>query len=194
MKFEWDEAKNRSNIRKHGIDFTDAVEIFKHTALTAADGREDFGEDRWIAFGWMQLIVAVVGIRRAQRRHHPDHFGAQSNQARNKTLRASACILIRFTAASRQQKVGAHIMSNATKTDWKRLEAMPDSSIDTSEMPELGDDFFQRAELHTPPKQAVTMRLDADVLAWFKEQGQGYQTRINKLLRAYMLAQQKQHS
>jgi uncharacterized protein (DUF4415 family) len=85
-------------------------------------------------------------------------------------------------------------MSKATKTDWKRLESMPDSSIDTSEMPELGDDFFQRAELHAPPKQAVTMRLDADVLAWFKEQGQGYQTRINKLLRAYMLAQQKQHS
>ncbi|HMC44068.1 MAG TPA: BrnA antitoxin family protein [Caballeronia sp.] len=48
--------------------------------------------------------------------------------------------------------------------------------------------------MHSPPKQAVTMRLDADVLAWFKEQGQGYQTRINKLLRAYMLAQQKQHS
>jgi uncharacterized protein (DUF4415 family) len=91
-------------------------------------------------------------------------------------------------------KVGAHTMSKASKTDWKRLEAMPDSSIDTSEMPELSDDFFQRAELHTPPKQAVTMRLDADVLAWFKEQGQGYQTRINKLLRAYMLAQQKHHS
>jgi uncharacterized DUF497 family protein len=60
MQFEWDEVKNRSNIRKHGIDFTDAVEIFKHTVLTAADGREDFGEDRWIAVGWMQLIVAVV--------------------------------------------------------------------------------------------------------------------------------------
>ena len=64
-------------------------------------------------------------------------------------------------------------MSKATKTDWKRLESMPDSSIDTSEMPELGDDFFQRAELHTPPKQAVTMRLDADVLAWFKEKARG---------------------
>ncbi|MFC6945449.1 BrnA antitoxin family protein [Paraburkholderia dipogonis] len=45
--------------------------------------------------------------------------------------------------------------------------------------------------MHVPPKQAVTMRLDADVLNWFKEQGQGYQTRINKLLRAYMLAQQR---
>ena len=85
-------------------------------------------------------------------------------------------------------------MSKTTKTDWKRLEAMPDSSIDTSEMPEIGDEFFLNAELQRPPKQAVTMRLDADVLAWLKEQGEGYQTRINKLLRAYMQAQQKRHS
>jgi uncharacterized protein (DUF4415 family) len=89
--------------------------------------------------------------------------------------------------------VGAHAMSKTTKTDWKRLEAMPDSSIDTSEMPELGDDFFQRAELHTPAKQAVTMRLDADVLTWLATRP-GYQTRINKLLRAYMQAQQKRQS
>ena len=60
MQFEWDEVKNRSNIRKHGIDFTDAVDIFNHPLLTAADCREDFGEDRWIALGWMKLTVAVV--------------------------------------------------------------------------------------------------------------------------------------
>jgi uncharacterized protein (DUF4415 family) len=43
-----------------------------------------------------------------------------------------------------------------------------------------------------PPKQPVTLRLDADVLTWFKSQGQGYQTRINKLLRSYMEAHQEQ--
>jgi uncharacterized protein (DUF4415 family) len=83
------------------------------------------------------------------------------------------------------------MMVKASGTDWKRLAKTDDAQIDTSEVPELGDDFFQRAELHVPPKQAMTMRLDADVLNWFKEQGQGYQTRINKLLRAYMLAQQR---
>jgi uncharacterized protein (DUF4415 family) len=83
------------------------------------------------------------------------------------------------------------MMAKASGTDWKRLAKTDDAQIDTSELPELGDDFFQRAELHVPPKQAVTMRLDADVLSWFKEQGQGYQTRINKLLRAYMLAHQR---
>lgn len=63
--------------------------------------------------------------------------------------------------------------------------------VDTSDIPELDGDFFRRAELRVPAKQTVTMRLDADVLAWFKEQGAGYQTRINQLLRQYMLAQQR---
>ncbi|WP_248921000.1 BrnA antitoxin family protein [Pseudomonas entomophila] len=63
--------------------------------------------------------------------------------------------------------------------------------VDTSDIPELDDDFFRRAELRLPAKQTVTMRLDADVLAWFKAQGAGYQTRINQLLRQYMLAQQR---
>jgi uncharacterized protein (DUF4415 family) len=71
---------------------------------------------------------------------------------------------------------------------------MQDSDIDTSEMPELDDTFFARAQLHVPPKKAVTMRLDADVLTWLKEQGQGYQTRINTLLRAYMQAQQQRQT
>lgn len=54
---------------------------------------------------------------------------------------------------------------------------------------ELGDDaFLKNAELNIPRKQIVTIRLDADVLDWFKKQGKGYQTRINKLLRSYMEA------
>lgn len=79
-------------------------------------------------------------------------------------------------------------MSNASKTDFKRLSKLKDKDIDTGDIPELGDDFFKNAELHVPAKQAVTIRLDADVLEWFKSQGAGYQTRINQLLRQYMQA------
>ncbi|HVW52812.1 MAG TPA: BrnA antitoxin family protein [Trinickia sp.] len=85
-------------------------------------------------------------------------------------------------------------MSKPSRTDWKRVEKLKEEHIDTSDIPELDEDFFARAELHVPPKQAVTMRLDVDVLNWFKAQGQGYQTRINKLLRAYMLAHQGRHA
>ena len=79
-------------------------------------------------------------------------------------------------------------MSKRSKTDWKRMAAMKDEDIDTSDIPELDEDFFRQAEIRLPPKQPVTIRLDADVLEWFKANGRGYQTRINKLLRSYMEA------
>ncbi|GLU35769.1 BrnT family toxin [Trinickia caryophylli] len=60
MYFEWDEEKNRANIRKHGIDFNDAIDVFNHPVLTALDSREDYGEERWIALGWMRVTMAVV--------------------------------------------------------------------------------------------------------------------------------------
>ena len=77
-------------------------------------------------------------------------------------------------------------MKKTSGTDWERLNAMSDEDIDTSDIPELDDNFFQQAKLHLPVKKPVTIRLDADVLEWFKGQGQGYQTRINNLLRKYM--------
>ncbi|WP_100639378.1 BrnA antitoxin family protein [Marinobacter salexigens] len=80
-------------------------------------------------------------------------------------------------------------MSKTSKTDWKRLVEMEDEAIDTSDIAELGDDFFKKAELRVPAKQPVTLRIDEDVLVWFKAQGKGYQTRINKLLRQYMESQ-----
>ena len=81
------------------------------------------------------------------------------------------------------------IMRKRSKTDWTRLESMKDADLDFRDIPELGDDFFKRAELRMPPKQAITIRVDADVLAWFKAQGKGYQTRINMLMRAFMESQ-----
>ncbi|MEN5141444.1 3-oxoacyl-ACP synthase [Pseudomonas sp. LB-090624] len=83
-------------------------------------------------------------------------------------------------------------MTKSSKTDWSRLARQDDKDIDTSDIPELDHDFFRQAELRVPAKQTVTIRLDSDVLAWFKEQGSGYQTRINQLLRQYMQAQQRQ--
>ncbi|WP_281649205.1 BrnA antitoxin family protein [Parendozoicomonas sp. Alg238-R29] len=79
-------------------------------------------------------------------------------------------------------------MKKTSATDWDRLAKMEDKDIDTSDLPELDDDFFNEAELTVPVKKPVTIRLDADVLEWFKGQGQGYQTRINHLLRRYMEA------
>lgn len=60
MHFEWDEAKNEINIRKHGIDFADIKDMFNHPMLTLLDNREDYGEERWISVGWIQQLIGVV--------------------------------------------------------------------------------------------------------------------------------------
>lgn len=88
-----------------------------------------------------------------------------------------------------KQKRKENTMKTSSKTDWERLAKMEDEDIDTSEIPELDDTFFQNAELRVPVKKPVTLRLDADVLEWFKAGGKGYQTRINQLLRKYMESQ-----
>ena len=77
-------------------------------------------------------------------------------------------------------------MQTTSKTNLKRLKEMNDEDINLDDIPELGDDFFKNAELQLPSKQSVTIRMDSDVLLWFKNQGKGYQTRINQLLRRYM--------
>jgi uncharacterized protein (DUF4415 family) len=76
-----------------------------------------------------------------------------------------------------------------SRTNWGKIDALKDSAIDFSDIPEQGKAFFKRAVLRLPQaKTAVTIRLDRHVLDWFKAKGPGYQTRINALLRAYMEA------
>ena len=60
MRFEWDEEKNQDNIRKHGLDFSDAWQVFDAPMLTALDTKEDYGEDRFIGIGFLKNFVAVV--------------------------------------------------------------------------------------------------------------------------------------
>lgn len=82
-------------------------------------------------------------------------------------------------------------LTEAQKADLKRLAAMPDTEIDTSDIPELTDAQLaemKRPEHFRPVKQQITARLDADVLAWLKAGGKGYQSRMNAILRQAMLS------
>ncbi len=85
--------------------------------------------------------------------------------------------------------------SSKGKTDWRRVEALTDERIrrGIEEDPDAHPtdaDFWNKAKLVMPQvKEIMTIRLDADVLEWFRKQGRGYQTRINAILRSYMRAQ-----
>jgi uncharacterized protein (DUF4415 family) len=78
-------------------------------------------------------------------------------------------------------------MSARERKELAALEKMPDSAIDTSDIPEITDwSKAQVGRFYRPIKQPVTIRLDADVIAWFKETAPQYQTAVNKVLRDYM--------
>ena len=81
--------------------------------------------------------------------------------------------------------------SKTSKTDWPRLKAMQEQDIrltdehPATEMHHIVRGIARQGLRPVPPKALISLRVDADVLAWFKAQGAGYQTRMNAVLRAF---------
>lgn len=88
-------------------------------------------------------------------------------------------------------------LTDAQRLELQRLKAMADEDIDFSDIPQLPESFWlnaQRNPYYRPIKEQLTLRLDSDVVAWFKrhaEGGRGYQTNINQALRDYVAAQER---
>lgn len=95
------------------------------------------------------------------------------------------------------KKVPADIkeLTRDQKAELTALAALPDDRIDTGDIPEILDwSDARRGLFYRPVKQQITLRLDADVVTWFKRQapgGRGYQTRINRALREYVLQRER---
>lgn len=85
--------------------------------------------------------------------------------------------------------------SNKLSDELLQLSTMDDEEIDTSDIPEVTD-FSQaeRGNFFRPIKKQVTLRLDMDLIDFFKDQGAGYQTRINAALRAFVENQIREHN
>lgn len=91
------------------------------------------------------------------------------------------------------KKAASRTSSRTQKDELKALATMPDDAIDTSDIAEMTDwGDARRGLFYRPVKQQLTLRLDADVVAWFKREGDGYQTRINRVLRDYAGKAQRQ--
>ncbi|WP_040850308.1 BrnA antitoxin family protein [Nitrospirillum viridazoti] len=85
-------------------------------------------------------------------------------------------------------------LTEEEKAQLQALAERPDSEIDTSDIPELTEEFWKnavRGRFYKPTKTSTTVRIDSDVLAWLRSQGKGYQSRINAILRREMLASLK---
>lgn len=86
MRFEWDEAKRQSNIRKHGIDFVGIEEVFEGQTVTIRDDRFDYGEERFITLGLLkgrvvvtahtesEEVIRIISVRKATKNEEISYF------------------------------------------------------------------------------------------------------------------------
>jgi len=98
------------------------------------------------------------------------------------------------TKKARSNQPSTQALTAKQNRELAHLTAVPDDQIDTSDIPELPLTAWKdaiRGRFYRPVKQAVSMRLDADVIAWLKKRGKGYQTRANRILRERMLDESK---
>ena len=93
------------------------------------------------------------------------------------------------------KKASSRSLTRKQKAELEALAALPDDQIDLSDIPEVRDwSGAKRGLFYRPVKQQLTLRLDADVVAWFKRHargGRGYQTNINRALREYVQRREK---
>ena len=90
-KFEWNDTKCKSNIKKHGIDFIDAPMIFEGNTLTIEDNRYDYGEERFVTFGILdgrvvavvhtesENLIRIISIRKATKYEKKEYFSQIPN-------------------------------------------------------------------------------------------------------------------
>lgn len=164
--FEWDEAKRAAALKKHGIDFLDATRIFAGPVLRARSAFED--EDRWIAVGLLdELEIAVIYTLR-------EGTVGSSPRGGHGPMSEGAITRISLDEALKAKGQG--------KTDWKRLALEEEAGEDE------GFDWATAEPVLPQPRKAVSLRLDPEVLEFFRQGGKGYQTRINAVLRSYVAA------
>ena len=170
---EWDEAKGRTNLGKHKIDFTDAAGVF--------------GDPDQLTF------------RSEYRPPRPraSHAGTNGNvmkknksSERNRDEDVVTLVASLPDETSVLEHADGRPERSKSQTDWAALDALTDEEIEAAikNDPDWSDDWnWGEAVLVIPPKkQAISIRVDQDVLDYFKSEGAGYQRRMNAVLRSYM--------
>ncbi len=165
MGFTWAETKRAANIKAHGLDFLDAASVFEGVTFTFEDDRFSYGEQRSLRWTCSLASLFQSYIRR---------MNMKSASSRSEKL----------PSASRK------FTSMKSKTDWVRLKSGAGDVKPTPEHPEADVKHIVRGLVRKglkplPSKASISLRVDQDVLEWFKAQGTGYQTRINTVLRAF---------
>lgn len=97
--------------------------------------------------------------------------------------------IVRYTAS----ELDRMLAEGKSETDWARVDAMTDEELEASiDFEDEGTFDFGRAQAGLPePRQEITVHLDRDIIAWFREQGPAYESRMNAVLRSFVEAQKQ---
>jgi uncharacterized protein (DUF4415 family) len=182
MDFEWDEKKRATNLRTHGLDLMDATLLF--------DGRPVYSYPS-PRLGQERSSLSAYGPANSSPSYGPNArrpFGSSHSGGREMRKNEN---ISRFSA----DKIRRKVARGESKTDWKRVKAMSQKDVerlaDRDEGP-LPDNWENQVMAGLPPaKQDIHIRLDGDILEWFKAHGRGYQTRINAVLRAFVQTRER---
>ena len=193
IRFEWDETKNLSNRRKHGVSFEEASQVFRDPLYLSVQDRIEGGEARWQTLGLVEGLLLLRWPRLSEKNAitaPPSRSFASSplDPLLGKRGDAMKTKMVSYTLDR------LPTLTKAQRANLKALETRPDSDIDTSDIPEMTDAQWKnarRGHFYRPRKRQITARVDADVLDWLKAQGKGYQSRINRILRREMLTSVK---
>jgi len=165
MRFEWDEAKRKSNLKLHGLDFADA-HLYSAALRPCTRTTDSVMES---SASSLSAYCAVLQSRSCTRNRRMSFasfpFGEQHTMKQRSSSKHSR-------STSRRRRTRQEVVKV------------------TAEHPELDPKHVVRVIVRNGlkpvlPKATISLRVDADVLEWFKSGGPGYQTRINAVLRAF---------
>jgi uncharacterized protein (DUF4415 family) len=181
MRWTWDRDKAKANRAKHGLSFETAVLVFDDPLHVSRPDPHPDG-DRWHTIGLVGSVLLLVVHTWPTNRKKASRSAASSVLERPPLMKGKP-----------MKKEASKRLTPKQRAELKSLAALRDDAIDTSDAPELLDwSGAKRGLFYRPVKQQLTLRLDSDVVAWFKSHttaSEGYQTRINRALREYVRAQ-----
>ena len=165
MRFSWNARKSNRNLRERGFDFEFAAQVFESSTLEREElSRRDYGERRVIALGVARgIVLTVVYTDRADKGGEIDRriISARKSDRRERE-------------AYKKKPSRSNVVQRG-RADLARLRRMSSVEIratSPSELADLPDDFWNDATVVDPPaKQPISLRVDSDVLEWFRTQG-----------------------
>ena len=175
----WDEAKRRKNLKDHGIDLAKIADVFDSPMITVEDTRERYGEHRLQSLGWFaERVVFLVWTERDD--------GARVIPAAMVTNMKRASTSKPLAFSKKQMK--AAIAAAPDKVNDPTCPYDPNDATAVKEFWAKGEVRLpgQRGPQKNPTKIAVTVRYSPEVLEYFRSTGEGWQTRMNDALRAYV--------